>query len=277
MWPKRPVYWTENKTLYISVPFTWNLPEVRSKILQKSFFYNKVIVGGPAIQLLPNYLADIEYVEIRDYYPNVLQKINPLATRTTLGCVRKCKFCGIGQGKIEGEGFKELSDWPDLPIICDNNLLACSQVHFDKVMDRLEKWDVVDFNQGLDARLLTDYHAERLARLKKAIIRLALDSMRYAEKWESALEKLLKAGIPKSRIRTYALIAFDSDPTEAWNRCEWIEQHGVMALPMWFHELDALEWNAVTEKQRELGWNEKERTKIMGWYYKHRGQKGERK
>ena len=30
-WPKRTVEWTEDNTAYLSVPFTWNLPEVYSR------------------------------------------------------------------------------------------------------------------------------------------------------------------------------------------------------------------------------------------------------
>jgi hypothetical protein len=39
---------------------------------------------------------------------------------------------------------------------------------------------------------------------------------------------------------------------------------------MWFTELDALERNKVTDKQKALGWNDYERRRIMGWFYKHR-------
>jgi len=31
-WPKGPIYWTGGKTLYVSIPFTWSLPDVRKKI-----------------------------------------------------------------------------------------------------------------------------------------------------------------------------------------------------------------------------------------------------
>ena len=41
-------------------------------------------------------------------------------------------------------------------------------------------------------------------------------------------------------------------------------------LPMWFHRLDQLEKNIVTDDQAELGWNDYERRKIMQWFYKHK-------
>ena len=80
--------------------------------------------------------------------------------------------------------------------------------------------------------------------------------------------------MPKSRIRSYALIGFKDTPSQAWERCEAIESNEAKALPMWFHELDAKRWNDITEKQTQLGWTKQERTNIMRWHYKHAGERG---
>lgn len=298
-WPKGPTFWIEDKTLYGSIPFTWNLPEVKKKLLSgANFFFDKVILGGPAIYLMPDYLKDIDNVITGPFYKGILQRVNPFATRTTVGCPNACSFCGVR--KFE-PSFNELTDWPDLPIICDNNLLAASKQHFDRVIYRLKNHEWCDFNQGIDARLLTEYHASKFAELKRPIIRLALDSMGYVDQWENAFNLLRQAGLPKKSIRSYALIGFNSGPDEAWERCRWIESHGIKALPMWFHPLNALEKNIVTDdqklldwdnysrveimenyyqrgkahattlkSQKELGWNDDERKNIMGWFYKHR-------
>lgn len=269
-WPRKPITWIENRVLYVSIPFTWNLPVVKAKLQQTSFFFERVVVGGPATYLMPDYLSDIEYVKIGHEMPGVLQRINPQATKTTKGCIRNCYFCGVP--KFEGT-FRELDEWPNLPIVCDNNLLASSKKHFDKAIDRLKIHDHVDFNQGLDIRLLTKYHAGRFAELKKPLIRIALDNMRWQKEWEKAYRILRDAGIPKRSIRSYALIGCDSSPEEAWNRCEWINGHGIKVLPMWFHKLNQLKNNIVTKNQELLGWTDRERKIIMQYYYqrgKHR-------
>lgn len=266
-WPKQPISWIKNRTFYISIPFTWNLPDVRKELTQRSLFWDRVIVGGPAVYLMPNFFTDMDYVSVGYEMPGILQRVNPMATRTTRGCVRNCGFCGVRE--IEGE-FREFFDWPGLPIICDNNLLAASQPHFDRVIDRLKPWGWADFNQGLDCRLLTQYHADRIAEIRKPIVRLALDDMRQTEEWEIAFSKLRKAGIAKKNIRSYALIGFNSDHGEAWQRCEWIEGHKILALPMWFHPLDALKKNQVTREQEKLGWSDYERRRIMQWFYQHK-------
>jgi len=265
-WPKGPYKWVNKETVFVSIPFTWNLPSVKNDLTQGSFFWKNAVVGGPALGLYPRYFNDLDYVKYEKDMPGIMQVINPMATKTTTGCIRNCKFCAVPT--VEGY-FRELSDWPDLPILCDNNLLACSQPHFDKVIDRLIKWGWCDFNQGVDSRLLTDYHAKRFKEIKKPIIRLALDSMSYLDDWEIAFDILRSAGVVLKSIRSYAIIGFTDTPDEAWERCNYIEKKGINPLPMWYHPLDCFKKNTVTNKQKDLGWTDFERRKIMRWFYKH--------
>ena len=266
-WPGKYIFWKKYRTLCISAPFTWELPIIRRKIMQRSFFWDDVLIGGPAVKLMPHFFDGLDFVTVGYDYAGVLQKINPLATRSTTGCVNKCGFCGVPL--IEGD-MVELDDWPDLPVICDNNLLAASLPHFDRVIDRLINHGWANFNQGVDARRLTDYHAMRIAEIKEPMIYLALDNIAYRDSWECAYDRLRSAGIVKRNIRSYALVGFNSDPAEAWERCNLIESHGVKAMPQWFHALDQLEHNVVTERQAAIGWNNYERRKIMQWFYQHK-------
>lgn len=220
---------------------------------------------------MPDFFQGMDYVSIGYQSDGIIQRINPMATKTTTGCIRRCEFCAVPD--IEGK-LIELSDWPDLPIVMDNNLLAASSSHFDKVIDRLVKWGWADFNQGLDSRLLTEYHARRLSEIKKPTIRLALDSMDYEESWVNAFNALRNAGIAKGNIRSYALIGFDSDPGEARERCKFISSFGIKALPQWFHELDAMERNIVTVDQKALGWTDSDRKGIMQYYYQRGKNRG---
>ena len=59
-------------------------------------------------------------------------------------------------------------------------------------------------------------------------------------------------------------------PAEDRERCEFVESLGVKALPMWFHRLDAMRRNEVTEAQRAMGWTARKRRELMCWYYWHR-------
>jgi len=266
-WPKRITEWQDGSTGYMSVPFTWLLQEAKNRLSQTDLFIRRWIVGGPAVKLVPDYLIGIANVTIGDTMSGVLQRVNPQATRTTLGCIRRCGFCGVRD--IEGD-FRELDDWPDLPVLCDNNLLAASRSHFQKVIDRLVGHGWCDFNQGLDARLLTQWHARCIARIKRPMVRLALDNDRDREPWIIAVKTLLDAGCAKSRIRSYVLCGFESGPDADRNRCEFVESVGLKALPMWYHPLNAMEANAVTDRQYTLGWTNEKRRQLFCWYYQHR-------
>jgi hypothetical protein len=270
-WPKKETRWIHDGNLFISIPFTWLLPRIREELRQMDFGYSAVIVGGPAVDLMPDYLDGIKNVSRLGVGLNgVLQRVNPYATRTTVGCPNKCKYCAVPT--IEGS-FDELKTWSLRPIICDNNILAASEGHWHFVVERLMQCTdgSIDFEQGLDCRLLKDYHAEGMARLDRSgpgcMVRLALDSGSCSSEWKRSKDMLRDAGVRAHSIRSYALIGFDSGPVEAWERCNFIKSNNVLPLPMWFHELDALKLNQVTEKQKDLGWSNEERMKIMRHFY----------
>lgn len=265
-WPKAPYRWTVGEQEYISVPFTWDLPGIRSEILNGNLFSDKrPIVGGPAVRLMPWYLADVATVDIGDY-PGVLQMINQQATRTTVGCPNRCGFCGVL--KIEPD-YRELADWPDLPILCDNNLLAASRAHFIRVVDRLKRHSGIDFNQGLDARLLTYDHAQRLAELD-ATYRLAWDSTDNERFVLRAISRLRRAGIPRKRMRVYVLIGYEDTPADALYRLETLRfALGIDSNPMRYTPLNAMERDYVGPN-----WTEIELTRFMRYWSNLRGTGG---
>lgn len=257
-WPKGPVRWQEDGTEYISIPFTWNLPQVREEIIGGNLFAKKVVVGGPAVKLHPDYMADV--AEVGTDMPGVLQRVQPFATKTTEGCVRRCGFCAVP--RIEGE-FRCLEEWPNLPIICDNNLLASDVKHFDKVIDGLKMHDWCDFNQGLDARLLTDHHARRLAELPRdTMVRLAWDSVAEEEALMRAIARLRKAGIPKKNMRCYVLIGFRDTPEDALYRLETLFRViGILPNPMRYVPCDGM-----TDSYVGPNWTDKELTRMQRYW-----------
>lgn len=265
-WPKRITEWHNGDTGYMSIPFTWLLPVAKRRVQQRSLWTSRWILGGPAVQLMPGYFDRCDVTIVAEI-SGVLQRVNPQATRTTIGCVRACKFCGVS--RIEG-AFCELEDWPNLPVLCDNNLLAASDGHIERVCRRLREHGWCDFNQGLDARLLTAHHANLIASIGKPMCRLSLDHGRDEEPWTAAVERLRSAGIPKQQIGTYVLCGFDGTPGEAWERCRLVELHGLKPYPMWYHRLDALQANTVTPEQTSLGWTNTRRRELMCWFYFHR-------
>jgi hypothetical protein len=232
--------WIEGDTAFISSVFSWNLQKTYMRcIFYKSVGY-KVRVGGQNVIMNPEIFREFDTGGEVD----ALKHHNPDAVFTSRGCIRHCRFCLVP--KLEGKLY-ELDDWEVKPIICDNNLLACSQSHFDKVIDRLiEKHLIgIDFNQGLDARLLTDYHAQRFAELPKdTIIRLAWDNISTEKLYLNAFQKLIDAGIRHNQIRTYVLIGYNDTPEDALYRLEKIKSLGALPNPMRYQPLDIQKKNS---------------------------------
>lgn len=237
MWSKRIVEWIEGDTAFISVVFTWQLPQAYSRCVWYAQQGYSVKAGGTAVALLPGYLKDV--AEIGEHIP-CLWRHNSEATRTTIGCPHKCWFCAAW--RIEPQ-YIELKKWERKPIVCDNNLTAASRNHFDRVIDSLKGLLNVDINQGLDARLLTKYHIERLRELDIKKVRIAWDNTKLERVVLGAIQDLLSAGFPKAKIGVYVLFNGDDTPEDAMYRCETLKSLGILPNVQRYQPLDCLKKN----------------------------------
>lgn len=249
-WRKDIAAWRCGRTLYLSVPFTWLLPKAEQMAKAHK---GKVVAGGPAVDLMGANWADTP----KECPFDTLAMHNPCATVTTRGCPNRCKFCAVPQ--VEGR-FRELPTWKPAPVICDNNLLAASRAHFERVIDSLMPFERVDFNQGLDARRFTSWHAGQIARLKSCKVRFAFDQVSMESAVADALQVARNAGLREFGI--YVLIGFDDTPDNALYRLEKIRSWGIRPTPMRFQPLDTLEKNAYIAP----GWTKRELARTMSYY-----------
>jgi len=255
-WQKGIVEWIENNNAFISVVFSWDLQQAYQRAIWYKSLGHKVKVGGPA-----TYSTKIfdGIAEIGGHISDVVQRHNPKATFTTRGCPRHCPFCVVP--KIEPK-FIELDKFPIRPIVCDNNILASSDYHFDMVMEKLSDLEDIDFNQGLDARLLTKDRAEKLAKLKLKTTRLAFDSLGYEKLFIKGLRILNDAGIPGKKITVYVLINFRETPEQALYRLEKVRELGALPFPMRYQPTDTKKKNMYLAKS----WNEKTLRDMQRYY-----------
>lgn len=253
-WRKGIAQWRIGKSLYLSIPFTWLLPEAKKIAL--GYSVGPVFAGGPAIDLLPDFMAGIAQIGQQSPVPP-LPMHNPLATFTTRGCIRHCPFCAVP--RIEGE-FKELQEWPIRPVICDNNFLASSMAHFNAAIDTLKQLPFVDFNQGLDARIFTAYHADRLGELKGVKVRFAFDHLNQESHVADAIALARRKGL--SNLGCYVLIGFKGTPEEDIYRLQKVRQWGIRPNPMRYQPLNILEKNSYLAP----GWTEWEMLRTMQYF-----------
>ena len=99
----------------------------------------------------------------------------------TRGCPRGCGFCHVAAK--EGRRAYKVADLNEFwrgqknIVLCDPNILACRDWK-DLLQQLIDSGASVDFNQGLDMRLMTEEKAEMLKRIKTKNLHFAWD------KWE---------------------------------------------------------------------------------------------
>lgn len=156
----------------------------------------------------------------------------------TRGCIRRCEFCAVPRLEPEFVDYIDVKRWvrgirqehgeKQHLLLLDNNVLASRQlarivadiaelgfVAGARLRGRLRH---VDFNQGLDARLLTKDLARLLAQLPIHPFRLAYDTAggAAASKFDEAVRMAAEAGIRV--FSTYTLYNFLDHPTDLWDR-----------------------------------------------------------
>ena len=127
----------------------------------------------------------------------------------TRGCPRGCDFCIVG--KKEGRISRKVADLSEFwngqknIVLCDPNILACPEWK-DLLMQLIDSGAYVDFNQGLDIRMMTEEKALMLDRIRIKEIHFAWD--RYEDK-DKVLPKLkLYADVSKHSPHTHNAIVY---------------------------------------------------------------------
>lgn len=103
----------------------------------------------------------------------------------TRGCPRGCPFCIVG--RKEGLCSKKVAELDEFwhgeknIVLCDPNILAAAEC--ESLLEQLaESKACVDFNQGLDIRLMTEKRALLLKQIKKREVRFAWDKYQDGDK-----------------------------------------------------------------------------------------------
>lgn len=145
----------------------------------------------------------------------------------TRGCIRKCPWCVVP--KKEGhiavvDDIERLYQGKRHVILFDNNILAAPVEFIAEQAEKMRKLKIaVDFNQALDARLVTEEIAKILASMKwKPYMRFACDTDGVYEAVKRAVELVRGYGY-KGEIMVYVL---SKDLDSALSRI-----YKLMALP----------------------------------------------
>jgi len=223
---------THYNRVYMSKIFTFT-PDMDNAIQA-----DEIIKGGTGYHnydLLPSEI-DGTYPDY-SIYPDVDYAIGFL----TRGCIRKCPWCVVP--KKEGY-IKPYRTWQEIKrkdsndiVFMDNNVLAhpwgVSQIEdMAKNGGNLR----VDFNQALDARLITPEIAELLGKLKWIkYCRTSFDTPEMLKYARHTYDLLTQAGISKWKLQCYALI---QDVAEAEQRIIELDRIGYRVYGMAYRNLE---------------------------------------
>ncbi len=157
-WIKGIAHWREAETAFISVAFTWRLPEARKlSEYYRAIGCTRVRIGGPGTFTMKKYLDKaIPDAEIGGSISDTMVRHNPMATRASYGCPVGCHFCIVP--KMDGKTFTLLPDFIPRPILCDDNLSALPADFQKHIVDRYTQTGVppLDANSGFAPDTFTE-------------------------------------------------------------------------------------------------------------------------
>ncbi|MBP7509179.1 MAG: hypothetical protein KA807_15305 [Prolixibacteraceae bacterium] len=126
-----------------------------------------------------------------------------------------------------------------------DNILAFDDIvrpMYDKAFRKVKRTRYIDFNQGVDARLVTDAKMAKLSEINIRPLRIAFDHYSMSKVYINAIKIAAKHGI--TNLSNYLLYNYQDKPEELYHRMriniDLCEELGVTiySFPMKYHPID---------------------------------------
>ena len=210
---------------------------------------------GYAIELVDG--REIYHKEKDKALPNEIEHIYPdyslypeLTKETaygflTRGCPRGCGFCHVANK--EGKCSYKVADLSEFwngqknIVLCDPNILACVD-HIELLEQLAESKAKVNFNQGLDIRLITDKNLDVIKRIRLENIHFAFDRIEDKEIIEPRLRKFVsETGFNKDngKVMVYILCNYNTSIEDDIYRIQLCRELHISPYPMIYNKQHA--------------------------------------
>lgn len=180
--------------------------------------------------------------EIEHIYPDY--SIYPEETKDTAygfltrGCPRGCDFCHVekkeGRCSVKVADLSEFLSGQKNIMLCDPNILACKD-HMELLEQLRDSGAKVNFNQGLDIRLVNDRNMELLKQIKLDSIHFAFDRWQDKDIIEPKMREFArKTGFDrhKGQVMVYILVNFDTTLEQDLYRIQLCRELNFSPYPM---------------------------------------------
>ena len=118
----------------------------------------------------------------------------------TRGCIRKCPWCIVPKKEGTIYPYQDIDEIAvngrNHIVLMDNNILAAGEYAMQQLRKIVERGYYIDFNQAMDARLVTDEVAEVLAKVRwlRRRVRFGCDTPRQVDECDRAVALLQRYG-----------------------------------------------------------------------------------
>lgn len=172
----------------------------------------------------------------------------------TRGCPRDCDFCHVAEkeGKlaVKVADLNEFWSCQKNIVLCDPNILACRQWK-ELLQQLIESKAYIDFNQGLDVRLMTKEKAEMIGKIKVKELHFAWD--RYLDK-KAIIPKLEAfreiSTVHKTKLIVYVLCNFDTTIDQDLERIYTLREMGYSPYVMLYDKANIPKGHEYKKLQR---------------------------
>lgn len=154
----------------------------------------------------------------------------------TRGCPRGCEFCHVackeGRRSYRVASLSEFWRGQKNIVLNDPNILACPD-HMELLQELVDSGATVDFNQGLDVRLVNERNLELIKKIKVKMIHFAFDRWQDREVVESQLRLFREhCSFDRHKVMVYILTNFDSTIAQDLYRIQLCRELDMQPYPM---------------------------------------------
>lgn len=214
---------------------------------------DEVVKGGTGYDIKSELPKHIDMLQ-PDYsiYPNIDEKTS--YGFLTRGCPNKCKWCIVPKKEGAVRPYMDIDDITingkrPYAILMDNNILA-SDYGISQIEKIISRKYHVDFNQAIDARLVTDEIAKLLAKVKWIKrIRFGCDTTAQIRHCVDAIDKIRNYGY-KGEFFLYCILMDDIE--EAYRRIEYWKEYGGKVLSFAQPYRDVCDQNDIPQWQQDM-------------------------